>query len=416
MTVPISSFLEVKPHTTPMPSYNPDSRSPSGVNEWSNIRAITYDGAAIGGIKTKVFAYVGFPHGAGADEKIPAIVLVHGGGGHAYAEWVKLWTDRGYAAIAMDTTGYFPSAQGKGIAGRGSDIPDLWHYGIYGDFAEAGYANAPNNDEMHSYSQELDRQWMYHAVTDTILAHTILAGDSRVDATKIGIAGISWGGVIASLAIGYDTRYAFAIPIYGSGYLDLALTWAGPLFSQSKTKKMWSAADRFNQVHMPVLWLGWSNDFCFSINSNSYSYEATRQAGAILCMKLEWEHSHAHGWQAQESYRFADSIVKGGPALTTCITEPEGRSFSFRIKTPWDVTSITARACYIMERLSYSSKPPDTWPETIDQTWEIVPCVVEGDTVRGTLPCEAVSYYVELTTNTPGGEYITATRFVEDMR
>ena len=156
MTAAISSFLEVKPHTTPMPFYNPDSRSPSGVNEWSNIQAITYDGAAIGSQKTKVFAYVGFPAGASADKKVPAIVLVHGGGGHAYAEWIKLWTDRGYAAIAMDTTGYFPSAQGKGIAGRGSDVPDLWHYGLYGDFAEAGYGDAPNNDEMHAYSQTLE--------------------------------------------------------------------------------------------------------------------------------------------------------------------------------------------------------------------------------------------------------------------
>lgn len=415
MTAAISSFLEVKPHTTPMPFYNPDSRSPSGVNEWSNIQAITYDGAAIGSQKTKVFAYVGFPVGASADKKVPAIVLVHGGGGHAYAEWIKLWTDRGYAAIAMDTTGYFPSAQGKGIAGRGSDVPDLWHYGLYGDFAEAGYGDAPNNDEMHAYSQTLEQQWMYHAVTDTILAHTILAGDSRVDSSKIGIAGISWGGVIASLAIGWDTRYAFAIPIYGSGYLDLALSWAGPLFSQSETKGMWSAADRFDRVLMPVLWLGWSNDFCFSINSNSRSYEATKQAGAILSMKLQWEHSHLHGWQPLESYRFADSIVKGGPSLTTCVTEPAGRSFSFHIKTAGDVIGVTARACYIRERLSYSAKPPDAWPATIDQTWETAPCAVEGDTVRGTLPCEAVGYYVELTTKTPGGEYITSTRFMEEL-
>ena len=39
------------------------------------------------------------------------MVLVHGGGGTAFAEWVKAWTSRGYAAIAMDTCGQIP----KGI-------------------------------------------------------------------------------------------------------------------------------------------------------------------------------------------------------------------------------------------------------------------------------------------------------------
>lgn len=31
------------------------------------------------------------------------MVLVHGGEGTAFAKWVRLWNERGYAAIAMDT-------------------------------------------------------------------------------------------------------------------------------------------------------------------------------------------------------------------------------------------------------------------------------------------------------------------------
>ena len=37
-----------------------------------------------------------------------AVVLVHGGGGTAFSEWVKLWAKRGYAAIAMDLAGCGP--------------------------------------------------------------------------------------------------------------------------------------------------------------------------------------------------------------------------------------------------------------------------------------------------------------------
>lgn len=217
MTTAIKAFLNAKPNVRQMNDYNPHSNPGSGQNNWSNIQAITYDGATINGKKTKAFAYIGFPEGASTSNKVPAVVLVHGGGGHAFAEWVKIWTDKGYAAIAMDTTGFYPSTSGKGVAGHESDAGSLWQYGLYGAFTESGYVNAPNNDEMQSSSKPYEQQWMYHSVVSTIIANNILRADSRIDTSKIGITGISWGGVITSLAIGYDTRYAFAIPIYGSG-------------------------------------------------------------------------------------------------------------------------------------------------------------------------------------------------------
>ena len=50
---------------------------------------------------------------------------------------------------------------------------------------------------------------MYNAVSQAILAHNILRADEKVDSSRIGITGISWGGVITSLAIGYDTPLCF---------------------------------------------------------------------------------------------------------------------------------------------------------------------------------------------------------------
>lgn len=159
----IKAFKSVSPDVTVMSDYNPNS-NPSSSNEWSNIQAITYDGAPINGSKTKVFAYIGFPNGASPSANVPAVVLVHGGGGHAYAEWVKIWYDRGYAAIAMDTTGYFLSPAGKGLAGREGDN-QLWKYGLYGDFAQVGYANAPDNlGNVNSADKPFEKLFMYHAV------------------------------------------------------------------------------------------------------------------------------------------------------------------------------------------------------------------------------------------------------------
>lgn len=129
----LAGMLDVTPNITYMPEYDPKS-SASGANSWSNIKALTYDGVEIDGEKTKVFAYIGYPEGVSSTNKAPAIVLLHGGGGHAYAEWVKLWTDRGYVAIAMDNTGYFPSEAGQGACRKGigsRQLLDLWPVGRF---------------------------------------------------------------------------------------------------------------------------------------------------------------------------------------------------------------------------------------------------------------------------------------------
>ena len=59
-----------------------------------NVQPIFYTGADYQGRETRVFAWLGVPETAG-DEKLPAMVLVHGGGGSAFAEWTAYWNRRG---------------------------------------------------------------------------------------------------------------------------------------------------------------------------------------------------------------------------------------------------------------------------------------------------------------------------------
>jgi hypothetical protein len=68
----------------------------------SGASAIFYIGPQFQGRPTRVFAWYGLPEGEGP---FPGIVIVHGGGGTANADWVAQWNARGYAAISLDTTG-----------------------------------------------------------------------------------------------------------------------------------------------------------------------------------------------------------------------------------------------------------------------------------------------------------------------
>ena len=87
------------------------SRAPAveWVQNGRSIRSLYYAGEPFQGKPTRVFAYFALPeHSTGP---VPAMVLVHGGGGRAFAEWATLWAQRGYAAIAMDLNGCGPDGQ-----------------------------------------------------------------------------------------------------------------------------------------------------------------------------------------------------------------------------------------------------------------------------------------------------------------
>lgn len=409
----LAAYLAAPARVTYYPSFDPVSLTESGENEWAGIRALTYDGLSIDGRSTRVFAYIGVPKTAAAAAPVPAVVLVHGGGGHAFAEWIKIWNDRGYAAIAMDTTGFVPSSEGQGKAGHEQDDAALWHHGLWGELAEEGYTDLPDNDALAHSDAPLEKQWMLHAVTAVVGAHNVLRADERVDITRIGITGISWGGVITSIALGYDTRFAFAVPIYGSGYLDEAHSWMNPIFSEPHAKALWSAADRFDRWQLPVLWLCWGSDTAFSVNSNSRSYKAVKNSR--LSIRQHWGHSHLRGWTPVDSYLFADSAVKGRPELSRLSEcDRHGREVRAAFSPDALATGFSARLVYLEVPLSYSVKE-EGGKATIDGVWQSVPAAVENDTVIGTVPAEAVGYYVELTTEATDGTYIVTGALEEDF-
>lgn len=391
-------YMQAVPSITWLPDYDPVG--------YPGIKALYYDGLKNNGVQTKIFAYIGFPEGASAENPVPAVVLLHGGGGFAFPQWVKVWNDRGYAAIAMCNTGYRPK---NGSITSFYDSND-WIKSIPAEERkEDSRILIPDNDGMSSYNRDVSRQWMYHAVGSAIMANNLLRADERIDSDKIGLTGISWGGVIASIAMGYDNRYAFNIPIYGHAHLGESLTWMKNHFTPGAVE-LWDASKRLDKVTSPILWLCWAGDNAFSINTNSASYMDTISK-SVFSMRMNMGHSHDLGWIPYESYRFADWAVKGGLPMTSIKEHPSssaGRDVDLSVEIPSDTTALSAICYYIDAPLSYGAD------SNMEQEWQKCECEVDiqSGKINARLPEEAKGYYVEITSVCPQGSYVTSSEFI----
>jgi len=274
----------------------PKTFAAEGFSAEANLKPIFYQALPWRDRPTRVFAWLGVPERGGG--KLPGIVLVHGGGGTAFTEWVRLWNDHGFTAISIAVEGQtdepLPGAE-RGARWKRHAWPGPPHNGIYADRAEP-----------------LTNQWMYHAVADTVLANSLLRSLPEVDAKKVGVAGISWGGVITSTVIGIDRRFAFAIPIYGCGHMfDADNQWGRALGENELYREVWDPMVRMKQVKTPVLWLSWPGDDHFPLDCQAACYRAVR-GPRMVALLPSMGHSHPAGWNPPDSYAFAESVVHNG--------------------------------------------------------------------------------------------------------
>jgi len=355
-----------------VPTVYPDAEFPK-----EGVRALYYAGLTYKGKPTRVFAYVGLPENASAENPVPGVVCVHGGGGGgtAFDEWVRIWNRRGYAAIAMDLEGQVPAAPDKNNQRPQHPWSGPRRNGIFNDILEP-----------------IEDQWMYHAVADVILAHTLLGSLPEVDAGKIGIVGVSWGGIITSVVMGLDNRLAFAVPVYGCGYLFES----GNHYQQRYEKmtpeqaqlcrRLWDGSSYLKNAKMPILWLNGTNDSHFYPPIFQKSYLDT-QANARLCLKPELRHSHEHAWVNEEIYAFADSVVKKGTPLPN-ITE-----MGHEKKTAWITYQMPGKPSEVLLVFTQDHEPD--WP---DKTWSRQSCHIIPDASRAEiqLPDNLYAYFFNI--------------------
>ena len=273
-----------------------------GFNE-PGVRAIFYGGVPWQGKATRVFAWYGAP-AYKEGQRLPAIVLVSGGGGTALAEWVRFWNARGYAAIAMDTCGSVPIRA----------TPTTWQRDPEG--GPPGWGAS-----FDQLDWPVKDQWPYHAIADIILADSLLRSFPEVDPTRIGVAGTSWGGYLTTIAASIDKRLRFAVPVYGCGFLGDDSAWVATLkkIGQEKAHKwlsLWDPSVYLHRARMPFLWVDGTNDIFYHPDSLRKSYLLPRGPRS-LSMRERMPHNHEASEKPEEIHAFAASIVNSGTPLAT---------------------------------------------------------------------------------------------------
>jgi dienelactone hydrolase len=320
------------------------------------VREVYYEAEPYRGAPTRTFAYFARPAGAGP---FPAMLLVHGGGGRAFPEWAAAWARRGYAALAMDTYGH-----GPGGAPRPDGGPDV----------------RPNESlKLRAFEPaEVTEMWTYRAVADVIRGHSLLASLPEVDAARIGITGISWGGYLTCIVTGVDPRLKVSIPVYGCGFLHENSYWA-PQFARMSASYRQRWIENFEpssylpSVRCPILFVNGTNDFAYPLDSTKKSYGAVR-GPLTLSIEPRMKHSHQAGWAPPEIAAFADSVLKGGAPLAALgRARIEGGRISAPVRAPVEI----ARAAL------YCAADAGPWK---DREWKSSPAVVAGGSVTALLP------------------------------
>ncbi|MCX5671291.1 MAG: dipeptidyl aminopeptidase [Planctomycetota bacterium] len=236
--------LSAPPKVTPLP----ETKEPG-------VQGLFYDGLPFKGKPTRVFAWLGLPKDA-KGRKVPGMVLVHGGGGTAHARWVRLWTERGYAAISMDLCGKAHGATEGKPAPHEFSGPDGWD----ASFEQTGWPVAD--------------QWQYHAVADAVLANSLLR-----------------------------SRPCWAAK----------LKHMGPEKS-GKWLAAWDPSHYLPKAKRPMLWVAGDRDFAYPLGSLQKSYLLPK-GDRYLSIRPAMPHGHPQGEAPAEIGAFAEQVMAGGVPL-----------------------------------------------------------------------------------------------------
>lgn len=362
------------------------------VSQTGPVHSLLYTGENYKGHPTEVFAFYASPATLGEAKpgtKFPGVVLIHGGGGTAFAEWAWLWAKRGYAAIAMDLSGsrpidpIFDPKTGKPVFNQAvkketrTRLPD-------------GGPDQGSAEKFDSIGGDVSDDWPYHAAASVIRAHSLLRSFPEVDADNTAVTGISWGGYTTCLVASLDDRFKAAVPVYGCGFLYVGESVQKPSIDKLGDRreawiKAYDPSSLLPHCHVPILFVNGSNDIHYPLDSYEKSFDAV-PGRKQMRIQINMRHGHPPGWAPQEIGLFIDTFCRHGEPLPAPgkLAVEKGR---VRLNYQSVVPLKSATLHYTTETGLRSKR---TWKETpADITKEVITCPQP--------PAEANTWFISLT-------------------
>lgn len=133
----------------------------------------------------------------GAKKKLPAMIVLHGTGGNkeAVQSWLEDFANKGVIGVAIDARYH---------GGRSG-----------GEKGSAAYVAAVTKAWQTPAGKPMEHPFYYDTVWDLWRLLDVLEKDERIDASHIGMMGISMGGIQTWLAASVDDRVSVAAPLIG---------------------------------------------------------------------------------------------------------------------------------------------------------------------------------------------------------
>ncbi|MCK9235101.1 MAG: hypothetical protein WC225_05050 [Acholeplasmataceae bacterium] len=303
------------------------------------------------GQESYAFAYLGYP--AVIKENMPAVLLLHGGGGTAYPDWVSRWTDLGYVALAVDLEGNQP----KEDANMSLTPNLLYTNSVY---------PTPKNQHFNDFNKPIEETWIYYATKTAIIANSFLHNLDDVEKLKIGVVGVSWGGFIASVITGYDDRFSFSVPIYVTLNNEGTDSNLSDYLSVSPAASIFDNDDPLGHIQTPMLILGSNVDQSSRLDSLVKTY--LKVPNGYLSIHDNLLHAQGIAADLLEPYLFATAMNEDKP-YPKIITQPTSSKNEVTIELPENITIDRARLIYAEEDIhiqaSYGRKNVSVNEQTV---------------------------------------------------
>ncbi len=366
-----------------------DSLETEVIREWKEdggvLRHVRY---LIGHFKDKparMAAIYGFPEGT--NEKLPAVMHIHGGGQRAFLHEVKLLVGRGYAALSVNWGG---SGTGKPPfntceKSEPGDPNTDWGAVDPSQLNVQGYSTMlPGPGQFYEDHEHPKNNNWYLLTLGCRRGLTFLEHQPEVDPQKFGVHGYSMGGNLTMYVAGTDDRVKAAVPgVGGQGWRWKAHEFIGGKAQQEQIKgdvEVFRHTMSFESyaplIRCLVLHRSATNDF-HGWMDDVYHTNALIEGQPTHYSWVPHMNHHLTPEVAVTMPLWFDHYLKGGPALP----ETPGSTLALSPEPALRVTPDAKTLPVARVEIFYSVDP-----DPRARFWRSTNVVREGDGFIATLP------------------------------